>query len=189
MAGGYSGKIYPVHPRHKQLLDCTVYSSLAEIPEQVDLVMIALNQEKTVEAVKECGALGVKGVVCVAGGYKEMGEEGLRLEEALSAAAKEHDLVLIGPNTLGFFNADTKLNATFYPETLPSGSGISVISQSGGVGREPWRNFVMKAWRQQMGRVGNRATLEFSDFVDYLADDPATTVIAVFIEGRIKAVI
>ncbi|NPV76799.1 MAG: hypothetical protein HPY59_10555 [Anaerolineae bacterium] len=187
LEGGYTGKIYPVHPRHKQLLNCTVYSSLAEIPEKVDLVMIALNQEKTVEAVKECGALGVKGVVCVAGGYKEMGEEGRRLEEALSAAAKEHDLVLIGPNTLGFFNADARLNATFYPETLPPGSGISVISQSGGVGRAA----LEKLRDEGLGvnkwiGVGNRATLEFSDFVDYLAEDPATSVIAVFIEGTDK---
>lgn len=187
IAGKYGGNLYPVHPRHKELLGLKVYPSLAEIPETVDLALIALNQQKTVEAVRECGQRGVKGAVCVAGGFKEVGAEGKALEKELAAAAGETDLMVIGPNTLGFFNSDINLNATFYPEQPPKGNGISVISQSGGVGRaiiEVLRDegLGMNKW---VG-AGNRTVLEFSDYVDYLAEDKATRVIVLFIEGTEK---
>lgn len=187
LMGGYQGKIYPVHPRHSKLLGVKVYSNLGEIPTPIDLALIALNERKSIDAVKECGSLGVKGAVCVAGGYKEVGEAGKALENELAAAAHQSGLVLIGPNTLGFFNTDACLNATFYPEILPPSSGISVITQSGGIGR-----IIIEELRDEgLGiskwiGVGNRTTLEFSDFVDYLAQDNSTRVITIFIEGTEK---
>lgn len=187
IAAGFPGKIYPVHPRHQELLGLKVYPSLDAIPDTVDLAIVALNQWKTVDAVRECGKAGVKGAVCVAGGYKEIGEEGRQLETELSNAARETGLMLVGPNTLGISNSDTCLNATFYPEKLPPGSGISVVTQSGGTGRA-----IIEELRDEgLGvtkwiGVGNRAVLEFSDFIDYLAHDPATRVITLFVEGTDK---
>ena len=71
--GGFAGKVYPVHPRHEQVLGCKVYKSLDDLPEPVDMAVICLNQYATVEAVENCGRAGVKGVVCGAGGYRETG--------------------------------------------------------------------------------------------------------------------
>lgn len=187
LLGGFEGRIYPIHPRHRELLGTRVYHSLDEVPGSIDLALVALNQHATLEAVKACGRHGVKGVVCVAGGYKEVGEEGRRLEAQLASIAQEYGLILIGPNTLGLFSAQANLNATFYPEELPPSSGISVVTQSGGIGRaiiEELRDegLGISKW---IG-VGNRATLEFSDCVEYLARDEATTVIVLFVEGTEK---
>ena len=187
VVGEFKGHIYPVHPRHKELLGQKVYPSVDELPQPVDLAIIALNQHITLDAIRECARRGVKGVVCPAGGYKEMGEEGLRLERALSEFARESGMVVIGPNTLGFSNADASLNATFYPEKLPPGSGISVVSQSGGTGRA-----IIEELRDEglgVGKwigVGNRASVDFAECVDYLAYDRDTSVIALFIEGTEK---
>ena len=185
--GGFGGDIYPVHPRHKELLGRRVYASIDEVPDPVDLVIIALNQRITAQVMKTCGERGVKGVICPAGGYKEMGDEGGRLESELASIAREYGMILIGPNTLGLSNAQVSLNATFYPEKLPLGNGISVVSQSGGTGRaliEELRDegLGVNKW---IG-AGNRATIDFSDCVEYLGEDPETTVIALFIEGTDK---
>ena len=185
--GEFKGSIYPIHPRHKELLGRKVYRSLGDLPEAVDVAIIALNQHLTLDAVRECAGRGVTGVVCPAGGYKEMGEEGLRLERELASIARESGMVLIGPNTLGFSNADVSLNATFYPEKLPPGCGISVVSQSGGTGRA-----IIEELRDEglgVGKwigAGNRASVDFAECVDYLAYDRDTSVIALFIEGTEK---
>jgi acetyltransferase len=185
--GGFEGEIYPVHPRHKTLLGRKVYPSIEDVPDPVDLVIIALNQKITAQVMETCGRRGVKGVVCPAGGYKEMGEEGKRLESELASIARAHGMILIGPNTLGLSNAEARLNATFYPEKLPPGSGISVVSQSGGTGRA-----IIEELRDEGLGVskwigaGNRATIDFPECVEFLSQDKETRVIALFIEGTEK---
>ncbi|MCK4790591.1 MAG: hypothetical protein KAV87_43045, partial [Desulfobacteraceae bacterium] len=117
----------------------------------------------------------------------EMGTGGQELEAQLASIVREYDMILIGPNTLGLSNADASLNATFYPEKLPPGSGISVVSQSGGTGRaiiEELRDEGLGA-NKWIG-VGNRATFDFHDAIEYLAEDKETTVITLFIEGTDK---
>ena len=74
--GGYKGKIYPVHPKLKEILGLPVYPSILDIPERVDLALIALNQRDTVDVLEHCGKLGIKGAVIVAGGFRETGDEG-----------------------------------------------------------------------------------------------------------------
>lgn len=187
VSGGFQGRIYPVHPRHGEILGIKVYPSFDDVPEAVDLAVIALNQKATLEMMRRCGERGVKGAICPAGGYKEMGREGLRLEGQLASVALEHNMVLIGPNTLGLSCAECDLNATFYPEKLPPGSGISVVSQSGGTGRaiiEELRDegLGVSKW---IG-VGNRAAVDFAECVEFLGTDPDTKVIALFVEGTEK---
>ncbi len=190
LLGGIEGPIYPIHPRNKEVLGQRVYPSLAEVDGPIDLAIIALNQYATVDMVEECGQRGVKGVVCMAGGYKEMGEEGLALERRLAAVARQYKMALFGPNTLGIFNSRANLNATFWPIKIDNAqqSAISVISQSGGVGQM----IVTKAMDEGVTinkwiGVGNRATLEVVDCLQYLAGDETTKVIAVFIEGIERA--
>ncbi|MBC7105019.1 MAG: CoA-binding protein, partial [Firmicutes bacterium] len=183
LSGGYRGPVYPVHPRLKEVQGLKVYHRLEDVPGPVDLAVIGLNQHATVEAVETCGRLGVKGVVCVAGGYREMGDEGKELEERLVAAARRYDMVLIGPNTLGMINTEAGLNTTFYPMPLRPGR-VSFLSQSGGIGlivlrRAEDEGLGINKW---VG-VGNRSVLEFADYLEYLAEDPGTSVIGVFMEG------
>ncbi|OAT81181.1 acetate--CoA ligase family protein [Desulfotomaculum copahuensis] len=180
---GFKGRIYPVHPRLDSLLGLPVYRSLDELPGPVDLAVIGVNQYATVDMVEQCGQKGIPGVVCIAGGYREMGAAGEALEERLIAAARRYNMALVGPNTLGIINTAAGLNTSFYPMRLPVGR-VSLISQSGGVGL----TILQKASDEGLGinkwvGVGNRSTLELSDYLEYLARDRETGVIGIFLEG------
>ncbi len=181
ITGGYPGKIFPVHPRYDSILGCKVIRSLDDLPEIPDLAVVALNQRASVDTVGLLSAMGVRGAVALAGGYSEMGEEGRLLQEDLRRAAGP--MPIIGPNTLGFLNANSNLNVTFYPRVLHPGN-VSFLSQSGGIG---W-TLKTKADDEGLGiakwiGVGNRVNMEFHDLLEYLGDDPETRVIGLFTEG------
>lgn len=100
LMGGFTGQVYPIHPRHEQVLGCKIYKSLSEVPEPVDMAIICLNQYATVETLELCGRAGVKGAICSAGGFRETGEAGQALERRLIETAQKYRLPVIGPNTL-----------------------------------------------------------------------------------------
>lgn len=185
--GGFRGRVYPIHPRHEEILGLKVYRRLGEVEGPLDLVVIALNQFATVEMVEECGRMGVKGVVCIAGGFREMGPEGEELERRLVEATRKHGLVLVGPNTLGLMNVPAGFMATFYP-MRPEPGLVSWISQSGGIGL----SILRRAADEGLGvakwvGVGNRGSLEFADYLEYLGADEGTRVIGVVLEGSEEA--
>jgi len=181
VTGEYPGNIYPIHPRHDRILGLPVYKDLDDLPEVPDLAVVALNQHSTIQVIERLRKLGVAGASVIAGGYAEMGSEGLELQNALKLAAG--DMPLVGPNTLGFLNARANLNVTFYPRKLHPGN-VSFLSQSGGIGlaikgRADDEGMGIAKW---IG-VGNRVNLEFHTLLAYLADDPETRVIGIFAEG------
>jgi len=181
--GGFRGRIYPVHPRYRKILGLDVYPDISDIDDEIDLAIIALNQYSTAEIVDSCAKKGVKAIISIAGGFREVGNEGKELEKKLVEKAKDHGIPLIGPNTLGIINTDHDFYATFYPMRLKKGN-VSVISQSGGVGLST----IYKMMEEGVGinkwiGVGNRAMLDFSDMVRYLGKDEGTEVIAIFMEG------
>ncbi|HMK34855.1 MAG TPA: CoA-binding protein [Desulfomonilaceae bacterium] len=185
VTGGFPGRIYPIHPRHKEILGLNVYRDLDELPEIPDLAVVALNQTAAVRATAKLRDLGVGGASIIAGGYAEMGAEGLRLQEELREAAG--GMPVVGPNTLGFLNAQARLNVTFYPRILHPGT-VSFLSQSGGIGlgmkgRADDEGLGVAKW---VG-VGNRVNLEFHTLLEYLRDDPDTRVIGIFTEGSADA--
>jgi acetyltransferase len=185
--GGFKGRVFPVHPRLETLQGLKVYPSLEDVPGPVDVAVVALNQFATVETIAQCGRLGIKAAICVAGGYREMGSDGLRLEERLVSLAREHGIALVGPNTLGLINTGADFYSTFYPLQLPKGR-VSLVSQSGGMGL----TMMHKAADEGLGinkwvGVGNRSALEISDYLEYLALDEGTDVIGIFLEGTEEA--
>jgi acetyl-CoA synthetase (ADP-forming) len=188
LVGGFEGEIYPIHPRHETILGKRVYPSLAQVGRPVDLAIVALNERATIDILDELGRYDVKAAVCVAGGYSEIGEGGEELQQALADAAARNRVLLVGPNTLGVINARVGLNATFWPERLQTGGEVSVITQSGGVGQM----VICKAQEEGLELnkwigAGNRAVLDFDGLLQYLAEDPTTSVIAAFIEGTDRA--
>lgn len=181
--GGFKGRVYPVHPRHQSILGRKVYRSVEEIPEPVDVAVICLNQHATVEAAESCGRRGLKGIICHAGGYREMGPGGFDLENRLTGVARQYGMHLVGPNSLGLINTDGDFYSTFYPLQLTRGK-VSLISQSGGMGL----TIIHRAMDEGMGMnkfvgVGNCSSLGFADYLKYLGEDEGTSVIAVFMEG------
>ncbi len=185
--GGFKGKVYPVHPRHKEILGLPVYASIEDVPGPLDLVVAALNQYASAEIVDICAKRGVKGVILLAGGFKEMGEEGAKLERGMIETAQKWGCMVIGPNCLGFINTPYDLVSVFFPLKIPKGN-ISIITQSGGAGltvlnRLLDENIGISKW---IG-VGNRGSLEFADYLQYLEQDPTTDVIGVLMEATDNA--
>jgi len=183
---GFQGLIFPVHPNIKELMGLKVYASLEAIGQPVDLVICALNAKLTTEVVIEsCARVGVKGIVCIAGGFKEVGEEGLQYEKRLKEAADQNRIIVFGPNILGVMNNENRLYATFWSFEKGNPPGpISILSQSGGNACMMLNYFI----DQHMGVnkwicLGNRTNLEFSDMFQYLAEDEGTKVVAALVEG------
>ncbi len=181
--GGYAGEIYPVHPRYEEILGYKVYPRLEDIPGPVDLAVLAVNQEAAVKEAQKCGELGVKGLSCVSGGFKEVGPEGGELERQMVETALKYGMAVVGPNTLGLINTHADLCAIFYSLPLRRGR-VSFISQSGGVGL----SLLFRAMDQNLGvskwfGMGNASVLKPADYLYYLAEDPHTSVIGLFLEG------
>ena len=181
VTGGFPGRIYPIHTRHSEILGLKVYRDLDDLPEAPDLAVVALNQRSTVEMTARLSRMGVAGASLIAGGYAEMGIQGAALQRKLAEAAG--DMPVVGPNTLGFLNARSRLNVTFYPRSLHPGH-VSMLSQSGGIGlsvqgRGDDEGMGFAKW---VG-VGNRVNLEFHTLLEYLGEDPDTRVIGIFMEG------
>jgi acyl-CoA synthetase (NDP forming) len=187
---GFPGTIVPVNVKAKTLRGVPAVPSIKEAP-PVDVAIMAVPVEHAVEAVTDCARAGVKGCVLITAQFAEMGEEGARRQAAVVAAAREHGMRLLGPNCLGYVNpiAKTAMSSTLSLsaiERMPTGS-IGLVSQSGALMGS------MIAVGEEMGAgfsvcvsVGNQCDLELADFVEYLADDPATSVICLYVEGLVS---
>ncbi|MBN2026410.1 MAG: CoA-binding protein [Actinobacteria bacterium] len=183
---GYEGEVYPVNPRAgERIQGLRAYRSISELPRGVDLFVYAIPEKQVVASVREAVEMGGKAGVIFAGGFRETGPEGKRLQEELIAIADAGGMKLIGPNCIGIVNMQARLNATFASPLVwfPQGD-ISLVSQSGGMGNSILNEII----DEQVGiskfvSIGNRANVEFADMVEYLSEDPDTGVICLFIEG------
>jgi len=184
--GGYSGEIYPINPKGEEIWGIRSYRSLGEVPHRVDLAIIAVPAALVPPVLEECGQKGVKGVVMITAGFREIeASEGAELQERVREIAERWGLPIIGPNTFGFVNLPFGINATFTPEfSRMEAGGVALVSQSGGFCH--LSGFL--AMEQGVGfskvvGLGNRANVDFPEMLEYLAEDPDTRVIALYIEG------
>jgi acetate---CoA ligase (ADP-forming) len=183
LADGFPYPIYPVNPRESEVLGITSYPSLAAIGQPVDLAFIVTPAQTAPALVAEAGQAGIPAAVVIAVGFREIGAEGQRLEEALVRAARDHGVALLGPNTNGVFNVPARLNLLGTSD-VPSGR-LSLLCQSGNVGlalvsqvkHETAMGFSIYAG------IGNEAGLRFDELLDHLDDDEQTDAIVVYAEG------
>jgi acetyltransferase len=126
-------KVYAVNPNRETILGPRCFPSITEVPEHIDLAVIATHAKTVPEIVDECGQSGVEGVVIISAGFKEVGEEGKRLEDEIAQLREKYGLRILGPNCLGFVRPHVGLNATFL-RTNPKPGEIAFISQSGALG-------------------------------------------------------
>ncbi|GAB4248671.1 acetate--CoA ligase family protein [Deferrisoma sp.] len=183
LQGGFPGEVYPVNPRHREIMGRRAYRSLEDIGRPVDLVLSAVGARATIDLVERCGRAGVRAVVAFAAGFREVGGTGQRPEEELGAAADRAGVCLLGPNTPGLIHAGLSLNATFFPFRVEPGP-VAVITQSGGVGGAIYRKLLEEGtgiayW---IG-VGNRTRTDFADLVPAVSENPAVRVVALYLEG------
>lgn len=182
LVDGYKGKIFPVNPGRREILSLPCYPSVSEIPEKVDLAVIVIPAKFVAESLKDCAKAGVKGVVIISAGFKEVGGEGVNREREIVEIVRASGMRMVGPNCLGVMNTKIKMNASFAAEMPPEGK-VAFFSQSGalGVAIIDWaleNNFGFSKFVS----FGNKADLNESDFLEYFAKDPDTDVILGYIE-------
>lgn len=180
---GYKGQAYPVNPKEKQVQGVASYPSILDIPDYVELAVIAIPAQFVLQVVEECGKKGVKGLIVISAGFSETGEAGAELEKKLVNTVRKYGMRMIGPNTLGIVNEPIYLNATVIGR-LPRSGPISFITQSGTLG------LAIAEWTIDMGlglckviSTGNKADTDDVDLLEYLNSDPKTGVIAMYAEG------
>lgn len=182
IASGYKGKIFPINPKEKEILGLTCYSSLTEIPEEVETAVFAVPAQKVLDVARECGQKGVRNLVVLTAGFKEIGREGLELEKEFLSVCRQYHMRMLGPNCVGFLDTHTPLNATFL-KGFPAKGEIAFISQSGAM------LAAILDWSAAAGigfskiySLGNKADLNEVDCIAEAAEDPNTKVILCYIE-------
>ena len=182
---GFEGRLYPVNPRYTEIDGLTCYPSIAALPEVPDAAIILLGPERANQAVAELAAMGTPAAIVLAGGYGEAGEEGIARQQALQKA--RGNMRILGPNTIGLINLTEGItlsaSGALDQEALRAGN-IAVISQSGGIlGSILSRGAAAGIGFSKLVATSNEVDLDVADFVDYLVDDEATEVIALYLEG------
>ncbi len=182
--GGYTGTLYPVNPKAKSVLSVKCYTSIANIPDPIDLGMIILPPTAALQSVKDCIAKGVKGIVIVSAGFKEVGGEGARIELEIKALCAEAGVRLVGPNCLGVINPSPKvsLNASFSAR-MPTPGNVSFISQSGALCTAVLDYAADKGFGfSKFISIGNKADVDELDLLRYYHNDPDTDVVMIYME-------
>ncbi|HET9951593.1 MAG TPA: acetate--CoA ligase family protein [Candidatus Eisenbacteria bacterium] len=181
----FQGPVYPVNPHASHIQALPAYPTIEAVPGEVDLAIIVVPAAGVLEAVEACGKKGVKALVVITAGFKEIGEEGAKLEIRLRDLVRRYKMRLVGPNCLGLVNADpaVMMNATFAPLQPPSGR-VAFSSQSGALGLA-----ILDYARQlnvgisQFVSVGNKADVSGNDLIEFWEQDDGTDVILLYLES------
>jgi acetyltransferase len=176
-------KICPVNPGRNTVLGIECYSNITNVPQQIDLARIATPAPTVPELVEECGRTGVDGIIIVSAGFREVGEEGRKLEERIMEIRKKYGMRIIGPNCLGVIRPNINLNASFL-KANPEPGKIAFVSQNGALGSATldWAINAHIGF-SMFASLGSMVDIDFVDLIDFLGDDPATKCIMLYMES------
>ncbi|MFT3717283.1 acetate--CoA ligase family protein [Pseudorhodoferax sp.] len=178
---GYAGAIYPINPRGGMLQGLPAYASILDTPTAPQLAILAVPAAATLQAVRDCAARGVRGVIVLSTGFAEAGPEGAALQAELVHVARTHGMRLLGPNCLGAVSVVDKLVGSFsiaLEQSLPPAGQVGIVSQSGNIGSFTMRNMADRGLGvSRFVATGNEADVDVADGIAALAEDPATTII------------
>ena len=180
----YTGTVYPVNPKDRSISGVRSYPSIGDLPESVDVAVVVVPAAVVPAVTEECGKKGVKGLIIISAGFKEVGQDGATLERQVASLAQKYSMRMVGPNCLGTINTDpeVRLNASFASQ-MPLEGSIAFASQSGALGEA----VIDYATGEGIGfskfiSVGNKADVNENDILEYLREDPKTKVILLYIE-------
>ena len=183
--GDFHGKLFPVNPKADYIHAIKAYPSVLDIPDEVDLAVIVVPAPLVPGVLEECGQKGVKGLVVISAGFREIGPEGEAREQELLEICARYGMRMVGPNCLGVFNAEpnVSLNATFAPG-VPQSGPVGFVSQSGAIGIALWTEMQKRnVGFSQFASIGNKADITGNDLIEYWEHDPATQLIGLYIES------
>lgn len=185
---GYAGKVYPINPKYQEVFGYTCYADIESLPEAPDLVVLAIGARDVTAMLERCHARGIPAAIVYAAGFAEAGDDGAALQRTLEDFASRSGMVVAGPNCMGFANlnlhAYTAFASVFRNVPLQTGPGrVSILTQSGNVCSAVF------ALMRQLGvsvshfiNTGNEACVEFSDYLEFLAQDKQTECVIGYVE-------
>ncbi|MEV7635993.1 GNAT family N-acetyltransferase [Pseudarthrobacter enclensis] len=183
--GGFPGKVYAINPEALELAGMLSYGRLTEVPDPVQLAVIAVPYEEVPSVVEDCAAAGVKGLVIASAGFADDGERGLQRQRNLVRQARASGMRVIGPASLGIINThpEVSLNASMAP-ALPRRGGLGLFSQSAAIGV----SLYAASTRRRLGlstflSAGNRADVSGNDIMQYWEDDADTSAVGLYLES------
>lgn len=182
ISNSFGGTVFPVHPTRKNVLGIKAYPAIGDVPETIDLAIIAIPAPAVPDVIDQCGHEGVKGVIILSAGFREIGPAGAALEKSVLATARRHQIRVLGPNCLGLMCPTSGLNATFAGTMARPGS-VGFISQSGAL----CTSILDWSLRENVGfsafiSIGSMVDIDWGDLIYYLGDDPATHSIVIYME-------
>ncbi len=185
LRSGFQGPVYPINPGARAVHSVPAFPSLAAVPGEVDLAVITVPRDLVLGVVDQAIAKGVKALVTITAGFKEVGEDGARLEDEIRLRLRANGVRMVGPNCMGMINTDPKvrLNASFTATDLVQGA-VAVASQSGALGE----TILETAAKLGLGlsafvSLGNKTDVSGNDLLEYWADDPRTKLILLYLES------
>lgn len=181
----YKGPIYPINPKADEILGVKAYPSILDVPGDVDLAHLSIPAKFAPMAIDECGKKGVKFVIINSAGFKEVGEEGLAIENEVVARAKKHGIRVFGPNCQGIINTDSEVKAYCdFTFTFPEPGHISIVAQSGGVGAVFMQSIHdLGVGMRFYASNGNACDISIPEILRYYGDDEKTRAIILYAEG------
>ena len=181
----FNGKVFPVNPQADVIHSMKVYDTVLQIYDDIDLAIIVVPKQHVRQALEDCGRKGIKGVIVISAGFREVGDEGRKKEDELVRVCQSYGMRMVGPNCMGIVNTDPEyaINATFAP-TPPIAGNIAFLSQSGAMGVA----ILEHARELNLGysmfcSMGNKADVNTIDLLEYWEDDEDTGLILMYLES------
>ncbi len=181
---GYPGKVHFINPKGGHLFGHEMITSIADIPDPVDLAILVVPAPFAPETLRQCGLRGIKAAILVSGGFRETGEDGAALEAETLRIAEEFDIRMIGPNCIGLLDTHLPLDTTFLPPPAPDAGELAFISHSGAICA------ALIDWSMDQGfgfsrliSLGNQADVNETDMLSVVAEDEFTNVLTLYLEN------
>jgi acyl-CoA synthetase (NDP forming) len=181
---GYAGAIHAVNPSGESILGCPTVPNVEALPAGVDLALVSLPAPAVPSAITALAARGVRAAVILSSGFGEVDAAGRSAQAELLAVARASGLRLVGPNCMGVYSAPVRLNGTYFWDLPNASGGISIVSQSGAYGGLIFRHLGGRGLGvARFVSIGNQVDVDIAEVLEWLVDDPATTLIACFVEA------
>ena len=177
-------KVYPVNVTETEVLGVKAYKNINDIPEPVDFVVIVVPEMHVISVMQDCVKKGVRGAIVITAGFAELGEKGQEIQRELVRIAREGNIRMIGPNTMGHFSGTSGFSTLRYLSANKTDSGLSLISQSGNIGLYLMQRGLEEGIRfTKFVGTGNEADTTLEDYLEYFGQDDDTKVIVLYVEG------